>query len=52
MLHLRALQYYDKDGKELPGKKGIALSIEQWEKLVEHVDAVTEEVHKRGGKHA
>jgi len=42
-------QYYEKDGKELPGKKGIALTPEQWETLMKHAGAVTAEINKRAG---
>lgn len=30
-------EYYEKDGELLPGKKGIALDLPQWDKLVEAV---------------
>jgi len=38
---------YDKDGQEgLPGKKGIALSLEQWRALKQHVDVIDTEATK------
>jgi hypothetical protein len=33
-------QYYEKDGQELPGSKGIALSAEQWATLMAHAPQV------------
>lgn len=39
-------EYYEKDGKQLPGKKGIALAIDQWEKLKQFVDKIDRDVKK------
>ncbi|RLN15066.1 hypothetical protein BBI17_007650 [Phytophthora kernoviae] len=37
-------EFYDDNGEPKPGKKGISLSLDQWKKLMELSDAVTEAV--------
>ncbi|XP_049292015.1 RNA polymerase II transcriptional coactivator [Anopheles funestus] len=39
-------EYYEKDGKEMPSKKGISLTVPQWKQLLEHADAVNELIKK------
>ncbi|XP_025411807.1 RNA polymerase II transcriptional coactivator [Sipha flava] len=41
-------EFYEKNGELLPGKKGISLSMGQWNKLKEHIDDIQESVEKLG----
>lgn len=39
-------EYYEKDGDLRPGKKGISLTMEQWNSLKDHIDDIDEAVRK------
>jgi len=39
-------EYYEKDGKEMPGKKGISLSATQWRNLCSNIDDINKELSK------
>ncbi|XP_065086033.1 RNA polymerase II transcriptional coactivator [Ochlerotatus camptorhynchus] len=45
-VYVNVREYYEKDGKTMPGKKGISLTVPQWKKLLENVDAINEKIKK------
>lgn len=45
-IYVNVREYYEKDGKTLPGKKGISLTVPQWKKLLESADAINEKIKK------
>ncbi|KAL2109923.1 hypothetical protein VUR80DRAFT_1854 [Thermomyces stellatus] len=43
-------EYYQKDGKFLPGKKGISLSLAQYEDLLKAIPGINSELAKKTGQ--
>lgn len=41
-------EYYTKDGKELPGKSGISLNIEQYLNFLKAIPLLNTELEKKG----
>ncbi len=42
-------EYYEKEGELLPSKKGIALDLSQWDRLVAAVPDINAAVKEQGG---
>ena len=42
-------EYYEKNGELLPGKKGIALDLQQWDTLVEAVPDINAAIQQQEG---
>jgi len=43
-------EYFEKDGKLLPGKKGINISVPEWQKLRDQFDEIEALIKKMGGE--
>ncbi|OAA80457.1 Transcriptional coactivator p15 [Akanthomyces lecanii RCEF 1005] len=41
-------EYYEKDGKHLPGKKGISLSLEQYTALIKLIPSINGQLREMG----
>ncbi|KAM3499678.1 hypothetical protein MY10362_007078 [Beauveria mimosiformis] len=46
MVNIR--EYYEKDGKHLPSRKGISLSVEQYTALIKIMPSINEQLRKMG----
>ena len=44
LIHFR--EYYEKDGVISPGKKGIALTLDQWKLVKEHMPTISKEIEQ------
>jgi len=42
-------EFYNADGELRPGKKGISLSLPEWQKLRDHMDDIEKAIKKEGG---
>ncbi|KAM5449625.1 hypothetical protein MaudCBS49596_004746 [Microsporum audouinii] len=43
-------EYYEKDGQDLPGKKGISMTLEQFNNLIALLPEIATVVEQKGGK--
>lgn len=39
-------EFFNKDGQQLPTKKGITLQLENWEKFKQYIDEIDECINK------
>ena len=46
MILIDIREHYEKDGDIKPGKKGISLQAEQWQRLKENIDLIDEKIQK------
>lgn len=48
-VYINIREYYTKDGQELPGKKGISLTPDQWKKMCANIEEINAQLQEKLG---